>query len=136
MLDNKLAGYVQADTLEELAAIIGVDANNMIEAVMEYNRHVDLQTPDRFGRVLFQRKFESGPWYSMPRAPSVHHTMGGVRIDEYTRALKADGTPVPGLYCAGEITGGIHGANRLGGNAMTDFLVFGRIAGQSAAASK
>ena len=136
MLENRLAGYVKADTLEELARLIGVDANNLAASVREFNSHADTQRPDRFGRVLFGMKFENGPWYSYPRAPATHHTMGGVRIDEYARALRADGTPVPGLFAAGEITGVLHGANRLGGNAMTDFTVFGRIAGKSAAAGR
>ena len=136
MLENKLAGYVKADTLEELARLIGVDANNLAASVREFNSHADSQTRDQFGRVLFGMKFENGPWYSYPRAPATHHTMGGVRIDEYARALKADGTPVPGLYAAGEITGVLHGANRLGGNAMTDFAVFGRLAGASAATGR
>ena len=97
---------------------------------------MDSQTADRFGRVLFGVKFETGPWYAFPRAPAVHHTMGGVAIDEYARAVRADGSHIPGLYCAGEMTGVLHGANRLGGNAMTDFAVFGRIAGTSAAAGR
>jgi succinate dehydrogenase/fumarate reductase flavoprotein subunit len=62
--------------------------------------------------------------------------MGGVLIDENTRALRADGSVVPSLYCAGEITGVIHGGNRLGGNAIVDFTVFGRLAGIAAAAGR
>lgn len=59
--------------------------------------------------------------------------MGGVVINSATEVLKSDGTAIPGLFAAGEVTGGVHGANRLGGNAVADFVVFGRIAGQSAA---
>ena len=59
--------------------------------------------------------------------------MGGVVINSAPEVLKADGTAIPGLFAAGEVTGGVHGANRLGGNAVADFVVFGRIAGQSAA---
>ena len=63
----------------------------------------------------------------------VHHTMGGLMINTDTEVLKADGTAIAGLYAAGEVTGGVHGANRLGGNAVADFVVFGRIAGEEAA---
>ena len=66
-------------------------------------------------------------------APSTHHTMGGVKVDVERHVLDADGNAIPGLYAAGEVCGGIHAGNRLGGNAMTDFLVFGRIAGANAA---
>ena len=68
-------------------------------------------------------------------SPGVHHTMGGLLINESTQVLKEDGSAIAGLYAAGEVTGGVHGANRLGGNAVADFVVFGRIAGQSAADS-
>ena len=136
MVENNVVGFVMADTLEELARAIGADANNLIEAVREYNSHVDSQLPDRFGRAIFSTRLETGPWFAQPRAPTVHYTMGGVRIDEHARAIRPDGSPVPGLYAAGEMTGGIHGTNRLGGNAYTDIHVFGRIAGANAAARR
>ncbi len=69
----------------------------------------------------------------MKAVPSIHHTMGGVRINPKAQALDAEGRVVPGLYAAGEVTGVTHGTNRLGGNAYTDILVFGRIAGENAA---
>ena len=136
MLENNLAGYVKADTLEELARLINVNPDNLAATIREFNDHVRTNRVDRFGREVFGLAFERGPWYAYPRTSSVHYTMGGVRIDEYTRAIRPDGTPVPGLFAAGEITGGIHGSNRLGGNAIVDFVVFGRIAGASAAAGK
>ena len=134
MLDNKLSGYVMADTLAELAALIGANPDNLTASINEFNQHARANTPDRFGRVVYGLTFEHGPWFAYPRTPATHYTMGGVRIDEHARALKADGTPVSGLFAAGEITGGIHGGNRVGGNAIVDFVVFGRIAGASAAA--
>ena len=106
------------------------------DAQREYNSHVDSQVPDRFGRAIFSTRLETGPWYSQPRAPAAHYTMGGVRIDEHARAIRPDCSPVPGLYAAGEMTGGIHGGNRLGANALTELWVFGRIAGASAAARR
>ncbi|MCL1837171.1 MAG: FAD-binding protein, partial [Treponema sp.] len=136
ILENKLSGYVTAPTLADLAKVLGVNAENLAASVANFNSHVDSRTPDEFGRVLYTMKLNNGPWYAYPRKPAAHHTMGGVRIDESTRALRADGTPVPGLYCAGEITGVVHGGNRLGGNALVDFTVFGRIAGASAAEGK
>ncbi|PIE04873.1 MAG: hypothetical protein CSA76_01980 [Spirochaetales bacterium] len=78
----------------------------------------------------------TGPWYAYPRKPSVHHTMGGVKIDTGCHVLATDGSAIPGLFAAGEVTGGIHGSNRIGGNAVVDTVVFGRIAGRNAATMK
>ena len=75
----------------------------------------------------------TGPFYAIKVTAGVHHTMGGVTINSATEVLKEDGTVIPGLFAAGEVTGGVHGANRLGGTAVADFVVFGRIAGESAA---
>jgi succinate dehydrogenase/fumarate reductase flavoprotein subunit len=136
MLENKLSDFVTADTLDELAGIIGVPGDALKKSLDDFNTHVDSQTPDEFGRVLFTYKLAKGPWYAFPRKPAAHHTMGGVLIDEDTHALREDGSKIPGLYCAGEITGVIHGGNRLGGNAIVDFTVFGKIAGANAAAGK
>ena len=74
-----------------------------------------------------------GKYYVIKAVPSTHHTMGGVRINEKAQALTADGKVIPGLWAAGEVTGVTHGTNRLGGNAYTDIIVFGRIAGEAAA---
>ena len=74
-----------------------------------------------------------GKYYVIKAVPSVHHTMGGVRINEKAQALTAEGKVIPGLWAAGEVTGVTHGTNRLGGNAYTDIIVFGRIAGKAAA---
>ena len=131
---------VKADTLEELAALMGVDAANLTATIAEYNRHCtggDLEgQPDEFGRTLFGAPIDNGPFYAGARVPTVHHTMGGCRIDTSCRVYNENGEIVQGLYAAGEVAGGIHGTNRLGGNALTDTIVFGRIAGASAAAGK
>ncbi len=123
----------KGDTLEELAAQIGVDPANLIKAVEEFNAAVDSGKADAFGRTLFDKKIDTPPYYAGARVPTVHHTMGGVEINELTQVIDATGAIIPGLYAAGEVTGGIHGANRLGGNALADVTVFGRIAGESAA---
>lgn len=135
-LETGHAGYVSADTLDELAEKIGVPANALKKTVEDFNSYADSGKADPFGRVSYEGKLDKGPFFAYPRKPAVHHTMGGVRIDEDGRALRADGTIIEGLYCAGEITGGIHGANRLGGNAIVDFTVFGKVAGEAAATDK
>lgn len=132
-LEKGIYGFTVADTLDDLAAELGMDPVNLKATIDSYNAHVESGEPDEFGRTLLKRKQENGPWYAYPRSPAAHHTMGGVNINENTQALRADGSVVEGLYCAGEITGVIHGGNRLGGNAIVDFVVFGRIAGTNAA---
>ncbi len=126
----------KADTLEELAEKIGVPSENLIASVENFNKHVESKETDEFGRTLYSEKIDKAPFYAGPRVPTVHHTMGGVKINTNAQVLDGEGNAVAGLYAAGEVTGGIHGANRLGGNALTDILVFGRIAGQSAAEGK
>ncbi|BCJ94011.1 urocanate reductase [Anaerocolumna cellulosilytica] len=133
---------LKADTLEELAALMGVPAKNLLETVENYNRYckggdAEGQT-DEFGRILFtdtdgvNNGINNGPFYAALRVPTVHHTMGGVQINEQAQVMDTNGNVIPGLFAAGEVTGGIHGSNRLGGNALTDTVVFGRIAGTSA----
>lgn len=123
----------RGDTLEEVCAAAGVDPVAARETVDAYNKLVDENaTSDEFGRVLFTIKLENGPWYITPRAPAVHHTMGGVTINLNCQVLDEAGEPIPGLYAAGEVVGGIHGANRLGGNAIVDTVVYGRTAGDNA----
>lgn len=126
---------VKGDTLEELAEAMGVPAENLIAAVDDFNVHAESGETDEFGRTLYSTLIDTAPFYAGARVPTVHHTMGGVRINAKTEVLDAEGSPIPGLYAAGEVTGGIHGANRLGGNALTDTVVFGRIAGAQAAAN-
>lgn len=131
---------VKADTIEELAEKMGVPAENLAATIAEYNRHCtggDLEgQADEFGRTLFGAPIDNGPFYAGPRVPTVHHTMGGCRIDSECHVYNENGEIIKGLYAAGEVTGGIHGANRLGGNALADTVVFGRIAGESAALCK
>lgn len=126
----------KGETLEDLAKQIGVDPANLVSAVEEFNTHVADKSQDAFGRTLYGQPINQGPYYASSRVPTVHHTMGGVKINTDAQVIDTDGNVIPGLYAAGEVTGGIHGANRLGGNALTDTVVFGRIAGTSAAAAK
>lgn len=122
----------KADTLEELAEMMGVDKDNFINAVNKFNEAVD-GAEDEFGRTLFANKIDTAPFYAAARKPTVHHTMGGVKINTNAEVINTDGEVITGLFAAGEVTGGIHGSNRLGGNALADITVFGRIAGENAA---
>lgn len=121
---------VEAPTLKELAEKIGVPADALEKTTQEFNKSVDAKS-DEFDRKVWGNKIEKGPFYATLRYPALHHTMGGIQINEEAQVLSTDGNVIPGLYAAGEVTGGIHGANRLGGNAIADIIVFGRIAGQT-----
>ena len=134
------AGYVyRGNTLEELAAQIpGMDAAVLRQTIIDFDRMAanGETCPDTGRNFVIMPDggidLNSPPIYASPRVPTVHHTMGGIRIDVHARALNSAGQPIPGLFAAGEVTGAIHGTNRLGGNAITDVFVFGRIAGRNA----
>ena len=128
-------GYtVTGATYEELGKAMGVDAAAFAETMEKWNGYVEAKNDPDFGRTSFANPLNTAPYYAIKVTAGVHHTMGGLKINTNTEVLKADGSVIPGLFAAGEVTGGVHGANRLGGNAVADFVVFGRIAG--AAASK
>ena len=122
-----------ADTLEELAEKMGVPADALAETVETYNEYTLAKHDPDFGKELFGNPIDEAPFCATPRSPALHHTMGGLKINTNTEVLNTEGNVIPGLYAAGEVCGGLHAGNRLGGNAMTDFLVFGRIAGENAA---
>ena len=124
-------GYIyKGDTLEELAGKLGMNVATLQATIDTFNASVD-SGRDEFGRTLYSTKLTKGPWVATPRQACVHHTMGGVTIDTNCRVIGTNGKVIPGLYAAGEITGGIHGANRLGGNAVVDTVVFGKLAGDT-----
>lgn len=120
-----------ADTLEGLAAKINVNPERLCRSVESYNACVEQGKDGEFGRVAFGCKLEHGPYTATVRQVSIHYTMGGLTIDPDTHVLDKKGDVIPGLYAAGEITGGIHGGNRLGGNAIADVIVFGLQAAES-----
>ena len=126
----------KADSLADLAKQLGMPADKLEATVAEFNKMVEAKNDPKFGRKLFDRPIVKPPFYATPRAPSIHHTMGGLQISTNAQVLYKNGKPIPGLYAAGEVTGGIHGSNRLGGNATADVLTFGRIAAKSAVAHK
>lgn len=121
---------VKADTLEEAAAFFDIDIQNLKETVKKVNQYAKDGKDEEFNHRGELVSLAKGPYYIEKAVPSVHHTMGGLVINDKTEVLNKDGQPIPGLYAAGELTGVIHGSNRLGGNAITDIIVFGRIAGQ------
>jgi fumarate reductase flavoprotein subunit len=122
----------QADTPEELAEAIGVDKDQLKATLEQYAKYQAEGKDTEFGRESMEVPLSTPPYYAGLSAPAVHHTMGGVKIDTSTQVLKEDGSIIPGLFAAGEVVGGVHGANRLGGNAVTDIVVFGRLAGSAA----
>ena len=126
----------KADTLEDLAKQIGCPSEALKTSVEKYNSYVDAGEDPDFGKNVFGTKIETAPFYAVIEKPSVHHTMGGLTINTDAEVLNEDGTAIKGLYAAGEVTGGIHGGNRVGGNAIADIMVFGRIAGKNAATNK
>ena len=114
---------------------MGVDAANLQSSLDTYNAVVG-GAEDEFGFVAdntADAEMVDGPWYACRKVPTVHHTMGGIHVNVESEAVAADGKVIPGLYAAGECTGGIHGSNRLGGNAIADCMTFGRNAGTNAA---
>ncbi|WP_195851319.1 flavocytochrome c [Aerococcus tenax] len=122
----------RADTIGELAEQIGVDPSVLEETVATYNSYVDQGEDPDFHKNAFDLKVEVAPFYATPRKPAVHHTMGGLKIDTDAHVINQDGEIIKGLYAAGEVAGGVHAGNRLGGNALADIFTYGRIAGKNA----
>ena len=126
---------IEGATIEELAKNINVDPAVLKETIDKWNKVIADKNDPEFGRATgLEYDISKGPFYVSLIAPGVHHTMGGVTINTNTEVISTSGNVIPGLYAAGEVTGGIHGNNRLGGNAVADIIIFGRQAGQSAAA--
>ena len=127
-------GYaVEGADLDSLGQALQVDAETLKTTLSKYKSYVDNANDEDFSRDNMTVTLENGPYYALKVTPAIHHTMGGLTINTTAQVLNGEGNPIKGLYAAGEVTGGIHGANRIGGNAMTDIIVFGRIAGQTAA---
>ena len=136
---NVIQGYIkkgfttQGETYEELAKALGMDEAVFAETMNTWNGYVEAKNDPEFGRTSFANPLNTAPYYAIKVTAGVHHTMGGLKINPAAEVLTEDGSAIAGLFAAGEVTGGVHGANRLGGNAVADFVVFGRIAAQSAA---
>ena len=125
---------VEGVSVEELASLVGIPLEKLSESVSRYNDQQKKGIDDDFGRSATEmtRSLETPPYYAVCVTPAIHHTMGGLSVNTETQVLRADGSPIPGLYAAGEVTGGLHGANRLGGNGVADIVVNGRLAGMTA----
>ncbi len=124
----------RAGTLGELAKTVGIPYEVLIDTAARQNESVQTGIDPNFGRPATGHMIPltEGPFYAIAQWPSVHYTMGGLRIDTHTRVLDTQSKPIPNLFAAGEVCGGIHGKNRLGGNAIAECVVFGRIAGKNA----
>ena len=125
---------VEGVSVEELASLVGIPPEKLSESISRYNDQQKKGIDDDFGRSATEmtRSLETPPYYAVCVTPAIHHTMGGLSVNTETQVLRADGSPIPGLYAAGEVTGGLHGANRLGGNGVADIVVNGRLAGMTA----
>ena len=123
-----------APTLKELAVKMGVDPEGLEKGVARYNSFVEKGKDEDFGKAPrnLTKKIEHGPFWACYTGMTVHHTMGGLSCNVKAQVLDWQGNVVPRLYAAGEITGGIHGTNRVGGNALLDCFVYGQIAGTNA----
>lgn len=122
---------VEGNTPEELAEAMGSDPETLAKTIETWNSYVAAKNDPDFGRTSFANPLEEH-FYALTVQPGVHHTMGGIAINSNAEVLDENGAVIPGLYAAGEVTGGVHGSNRLGGNAVADIIVFGRIAGEQA----
>jgi fumarate reductase flavoprotein subunit len=126
----------EAPTPEALAEIIGVPPAVLKETIETYNKYQQAKEDPEFKRTNMALPLNKPNFCSIEIWPGVHYTMGGIKINEQAQALDKGNKPIPGLYAAGEVTGGVHGANRLGGNSTVETVVFGRIAGREAAQYK
>ena len=130
----------QAKTLEEVAGMVGIPADTLVDTVNKYNTYVENQYDEEFQKEALDAKIElksdTDTYTIRVMKPSIHHTMGGLVIDGETHVYNTAGEIISGLYAAGEVTGGMHAGNRLGGNAITDIYTFGRIAGYNAVEGK
>jgi fumarate reductase flavoprotein subunit len=137
---KQIEGYVhlqivnEGPTVSELAGKIGVPPAELEKTLNAYNGFVASKKDTQFERPDMPRELASPPFYALEVTPAVHHTMGGLVIDTEARVKGQGGKSIPGLFAAGEVTGGVHGTNRLGGNAISEIVTFGRIAGAQAAA--
>ncbi|MBQ6346359.1 MAG: flavocytochrome c, partial [Clostridia bacterium] len=135
-----IQGYINrglmlsGDTYEALAEALGIPADTFAATMNTWNGYVAEKNDPDFGRTSFANPLDTAPFYAVKVTAGIHHTMGGLKIDPETHVIDESGKVIPGLFAAGEVTGGVHGGNRLGGNAVADFVVFGRIAGAQAAA--
>ena len=130
----KMGLAVTGKDVKELAAATNLPADALEATLKQYAADQKAGKDSQFGRPDMPSALDKAPYWAVKVQPAVHHTMGGLKINTKAQVLNKEGKAIPGLFAAGEVTGGVHGGNRLGGNAQADIVTFGRIAGQSAAA--
>ncbi|HAL85512.1 MAG TPA: flavocytochrome c [Deferribacteraceae bacterium] len=136
---KQIDGYFHLDLVKtgntpaELAKAMGVPADALEATIKTYNDAVSAKSDKEFGRPDLPRDFKTAPYIAIEVRPGIHYTMGGLLINTDAQVMSIDGTPIGNLYAAGEVTGGVHGGNRLGGNSISETITFGRIAGTNAA---
>ena len=121
----------KCDTIADVAKLIGVDEKVVQASFDQYHKAFDNKKDDLFGRPEMLIRMDQAPYFVAEVTPGIHHTMGGVKIDPQAEVLTPEKKPIPGLFAAGEVTGGVHGGNRIGGNAVADIITFGRISANS-----
>jgi fumarate reductase flavoprotein subunit len=131
---EKMGFVVEGDSIEALAEKINVPADQLKNTLETWNNAVKDKKDGEFGRTTgIDNDLSAAPYYAIKIAPGIHYTMGGVKINTNTEVLNKDGKAIPGLYAAGEVTGGLHGQNRIGGNSVAEIIIFGRQAGVQSA---
>ncbi len=127
---EKMGFVIQADSIEALAKEMGVPADQLRTTLDTWNNAVKNKKDAEFGRTTgMDNDLSNATYHAIKIAPGIHYTMGGVKINTNTEVLNKDGEPIPGLFAAGEVTGGLHGQNRIGGNSVAEIIIFGRQAG-------
>lgn len=135
-----IEGYIkkglltEGQTPDELGEKLDMPTGSLAATISNYNTYVINGSDPEFGRKASEmpRALSEGPYFAVEVGPAIHHTMGGIKINTQAEVLNSKNQVIPGLYAAGEVTGGVHGGNRLGGNAVADICVFGKIAADSA----
>ena len=124
---------VHGNTIEKLAENIKVPVSNLEETLKNWNKAVANNDDTKFGRTTGMAELDHAPYYAIHIAPAIHYTMGGIHVAPDTRVYDTNGNFISGLYAAGEVSGGLHGNNRIGGNSIAETIIFGREAGKAMA---
>ncbi|WP_226092893.1 flavocytochrome c [Dickeya oryzae] len=123
---------LEGDSVEALATAIKMDPKQLSKTLSDYTGYAKANKDTEFGRESFKQALNTGKYYAIEVTPGIHHTMGGIAINTKAQVLDNQGKVIPNLFAAGEATGGVHGANRLGGNSLADIVTFGRIGADEA----
>lgn len=130
--------FIKADSLAGLAGKLGLPIDQTVATIKKHNDYISSGKDPDFSKPMTKKMIplQKGPFYGIAQWPSCHHCMGGLRITPEAQVIDIWGKPIPRLYAAGEVTGGVHGSNRLGSNAIPDCISFGRVAGIDASKQK